>query len=143
MFGLISSIIAGISMSFQGVFNTRLSEKIGLWQTNFLVQAIAFLITGLILLFVGKGNLSNITSSNKLYLLGGPLSVIIIFTVMGGIENLGPTYSISTILVSQLLAAGIIDAFGFFGSEKVHFGSTKIIGLLIMILGIIIFKWKR
>ncbi|SHH82718.1 DMT family transporter [Clostridium grantii] len=143
MFGLISSIIAGISMSFQGVFNTRLSEKIGLWQTNFLVQAIAFLITGLILLFVGKGNLSNLGSSNKLYLLGGPLSVIIIFTVMGGIETLGPTYSISTILVSQLLAAGVIDAFGLFGSEKVYFGSTKIMGLLIMILGIIIFKWKR
>jgi transporter family-2 protein len=143
MFGLISSIIAGISMSFQGVFNTRLSEKIGLWQTNFLVQSTAFFLTGLILLFLGKGDLSNIDSSSKVYLLGGPLSVIIIFTVMCGIKNLGPTYSISTILISQLLAAGIIDAFGLFGSEKIHFGLTKIIGILIMTLGIVIFKWKR
>lgn len=143
MFGLISSIIAGISMSLQGMFNTRLGEKIGVWETNTLVQGIGFAITLIILFFAGNGNFNNLTSANKLYLLGGPLGVIIIFTVMGGIGSLGPTYAISTILVSQLLAAGLIDAFGLFGAEKIHFDITKILGIVIMIIGIVVFKWKH
>ncbi|MCY6372079.1 DMT family transporter [Clostridium ganghwense] len=143
MFGLISSIIAGIAMSLQGVFNTRLGEKIGLWETNVLVQGTGFALTLIILLLAGNGNFKNLSSTNKLYLLGGPLGVVIIFTVMNGIANLGATYAISIILVSQLLGAGLIDAFGLFDSKKLHFGSNEILGIVIMIVGIIIFKWKR
>ncbi|WP_461207009.1 DMT family transporter [Clostridium sp. DL1XJH146] len=143
MIGLISSIIAGISMSLQGVFNTRLSEKIGLWETNVLVQGIGFVITLAILYFVGNGNFKNLGNANKLYLLGAPLGVLIIFTVMLGIENLGPSYSISAILIAQLISAGIIDALGLFGSDKIKFNTNEFIGVFLMIAGILMFKWKR
>lgn len=142
MIGLILSIIAGISMSFQGVFNTRLGEKVGVWETNFIVQATGLVLTLAIMLLIGNGNFKNLRTSNKIYLLGGVLGVIIIYTVMEGIERLGTTYSISTILVSQLTAAAIIDAFGLFGAEKIRFDTTKFIGIGVMVLGIIIFKWK-
>ena len=142
MLGIIFSIIAGISMSLQGVFNTRLGEKIGLWETCIIVQGSALLLTIIISLFAGKGNYKNIYSANKIYLLGGVLGVIITYTVMKGIGLLGPTYSIGTILVAQLLAAGIIDSFGLFGAEQVKFHFTKYIGILTMVVGIILFKWK-
>ncbi len=129
-------------MSLQGVFNTRLGEKIGLWETNFIVQCSGLILTAFILFILGNGNFRNIKYCNKLYLLGGFLGVIIIYTVMEGISSLGATYSIATILVAQLAAAGIIDAFGFFGAHQIKFHITKIIGLCIMIIGIIIFKWK-
>lgn len=142
MIGLVFSIIAGICMSLQGVFNTRLGEKIGLWETNLVVQLSGFIITLVILFLAGNGSFKNIKQANKIYLLGGALGVIIIFAVMKGIKELGPTYSIASILVAQLTAAGIIDAFGLFGSKQIKFGTTKIIGVAIMILGIIIFKCK-
>ena len=34
MAGIIFSIIAGASMSIQGVMNTRLSDKIGIYESN-------------------------------------------------------------------------------------------------------------
>jgi transporter family-2 protein len=129
-------------MSLQGVFNTRVSEKIGLWETNVFVQGTAFLLTLIILLIAGNGNFKAIKEVNKLYLLGGALGAIIIFTVMKGISSLGPTYSIATILVAQLLAAGIIDSFGLFGATQLKFVLTKYIGIAIMIVGIVVFKWK-
>ncbi len=129
-------------MSLQGVFNTRLGEKIGLWETNAIVQGTGFALTLITLFLLGNGSLSNIKYCNKIYLLGGFLGVIITFTVMKGIASLGATYSIATILVAQLTAAALIDAFGFFGATQVKFHITKIIGICIMILGIIIFKWK-
>jgi transporter family-2 protein len=140
--GLIFSIIAGICMSLQGVFNTRASEKIGLWETNVLVQGSGLILTLIILLIVGNGNFKAIKEVNKLYLLGGILGSIIIFSVMQGITKLGPTYSIATILVAQLLAAGLIDSFGIFGANQVKFTLSKFIGVGTMIAGIVIFKWK-
>lgn len=140
--GILFSIIAGIAMSLQGVFNTRTSEKMGLWETNAFVQGSAFILTLIIVLIAGNGNFKEIKNVNKLYLTGGILGAIIIYTVMMGIESLGPTYSIATILVAQLTAAGIIDTFGLFGSEQIKFGLTKYIGVGMMIVGIVIFKWK-
>ena len=129
-------------MSLQGVFNTRVSEKIGLWETNVFVQGTGLIVTLIILLIAGNGNFKAIKEVNKLYLLGGVLGAIIIFTVMQGITRMGPTYSIATILVAQLLAAGIIDSFGMFGAEQIKFALSKYIGIGIMIVGIIVFKWK-
>lgn len=129
-------------MSLQGVFNTRVSQKIGLWETNVFVQATGLILTLIILFVAGNGDFKAIKEVNKLYLLGGALGAIIIFTVMMGISSMGPTCSIAIILVAQLLAAGVIDSFGLFDSSQIKFGLSKFIGLGVMVLGIIIFKWK-
>ncbi|MDH7605749.1 MAG: DMT family transporter [Melioribacter sp.] len=142
MLGIVFSILAGLLMSIQGVFNTRCSEKIGLWETNIIVQITGFVFTLIILLIVGNGDFKKITQVNKLYLLGGVIGVLIIYSVMRGISDLGPTYSISTILVAQLITAAVIDFLGLFGAEKVSFHFTKIIGVILMISGIIVFKLK-
>lgn len=143
MMAIIFAIISGISMSIQGIFNTRLSEKIGLWETNTLVQGIAFVLTLLVTFFFGKGNLSNLKDANKLYLLGGVLGIVITFTVMKSIGSSSATYAISIILIAQLVSAALIDAFGLFGSEKINFTLKECLGVAIMILGIIVFKWKK
>lgn len=142
MLGVLMCIISGAAMSVQGVFNTRLSESTGLLESNFIVQATALALSA-ISLFWAKGNMSAVTSVNKLYLTGGALAIIITLTVMLGIKNLSPTVAISIILVSQLAAAATIDAFALFGSEKVVFGIRKIFGLAVMIAGIIIFSYKK
>lgn len=142
LISIILAIISGVAMSVQGVFNTRLSEKIGLWEMIVIVQGIA-LISSLILSFFFKsGDYHEIRNVNKLYLLGGLIGVIITLTVVKSIGSMGATVGISIILVAQLLAAALIDALGLFGSEKITFRLSEIIGVLVMIFGIIIFKWK-
>ena len=109
MFGIICAIISGIAMSIQGVFNTRLGEKIGVWETTLLVQIIALVLSLIIFLFLGDGNYSNLKDSNKLYLLGGALGVVITFTVIKSVSSMGPTFGIGIILISQLLAAAPVS----------------------------------
>ncbi len=143
MFGILMCILSGAAMSFQGVFNTRLSEETGLLESNFIVQAIA-LVLAAISLFWAKNSFGGIMSVNKLYLFGGGvLAMVITLTVMLGIKNLSPAIAISIILISQLASAAAIDAFGLFGTEKAIFGLQKIIGLLVMIAGIVIFSFKK
>jgi len=142
MMGIIFAIIAGSAMSIQGVMNTRLSDKIGLYESNAWVQGTAFLLALLAVLILGKGNFKEIANVNKFYLLGGVLGIIITITVMLSIGKLSPTVAISIILISQLTVAALIDAFGLMESEKIVFGWNKYIGLLLMIGGMILFKWK-
>lgn len=143
MMSIIFAIISGVAMSVQGVFNTKVSEKVGLWETTVLVQAIALVSSLIISFFFGKGSYKAIQNVNKLYLLGGILGVVITFTVMKSIGGMGATCGIAIILISQLLAAAIINAFGLFGSEKISFHFKEILGIAIMIIGIVVFKWKQ
>lgn len=142
MLGILSSIISGISMSIQGIFNTRLGEKIGLLETNAVVQGTAFLITLILAFGFGKGNIQNIKLCKKIYLLGGVLGVIITFTVMYGMKSLGVTHSIALILVSQIIMAFLVDHLGLFDSKNVKFNLHEIVGLCFLIAGIVILKWK-
>lgn len=131
-------------MSFQGVMNTRLSDTIGMYESNVFVQGTAFVLGIAAMLVLGKGDLFQIMAvENKVYLLGGVLGLVITITVMMAIGNLSPTYAISTILISQLLVAAVIDAFGWLGSEKVPFTWNKYAGVALMIVGVVLFKWRR
>lgn len=143
MLGIIMSVIAGAAMSFQGVFNTRLSEKIGLYESNAFVQGTAFALALAAMFLLGKGDIARLGQADKVYWLGGVLGLIITVTVMMAIGNLSPTYAISIILISQLLVAAAIDAFGLFGSERVPFTWTKYAGIAVMIAGVLLFKWRR
>ena len=142
MIGFIMSIIAGATMSIQGVMNTRLSEKIGLYESNAFVQGTAFILSVIAVFILGKGQFSQILEVNKLYWLGGVLGLIITITVMLAIGDLSPTVAISVILISQLLVAALIDAFGLLGAEKVAFHWNKYVGVALMIAGVIAFKIK-
>lgn len=142
MSGIIFSIIAGAAMSIQGVMNTRLSDKIGLYESNAFVQGTAFLLSVLAVWILGKGSFKSLGEVNKLYWLGGVLGLVITITVMLGIGKLSPTVAISVILISQLLVAALIDAFGVMDSEKVAFTWNKYIGMALMIGGVLLFKWK-
>ncbi len=141
MMGLLFGAIAGALMSIQGAMNTRLGEKIGLWETTALVQGIGFLLSVVVAWIWGKGDVGGIASVNKFYLLGGVLGVGITFFVMLSMKNLGAAVSVSAILISQVLIAAILDAFGFLGMKKVPFGWNKYVGLLVMIGGLILFQW--
>jgi len=130
-------------MSVQGVFNTRLGDKIGVWETTLLVQIIALIVSLIVFFFFGDGSYTNLKEANKLYLLGGVLGVVITFTVIKSVGSMGPTLGIGIILISQLLTAALIDAFGLFGSDKIKFSLNHFLGIAIMIAGIVLFKWKH
>ncbi|MCX7921963.1 MAG: DMT family transporter [Clostridia bacterium] len=142
MLGIFFSILAGVLITVQGVFNTRLSDKIGQVEATVIVHLVGLITSLAVFSFIKGNSFSKITEVNKLYLLGGVMGVVIVLSVMKGISLLGPGFSISVLLITQLLAALIIDMFGLFGSPKVSFDFTKPLGVVIIILGILIFKFR-
>ncbi len=131
-----------MAMSVQGVMNTRLGEGIGRLEANALVQGTAFALSLAALMLWRQGSFTALGGVNKLYWLGGVLGTVITLTVMLGIKSLGTTVAISLILISQLLVAALIDAFGLMGSERLAFGWNKYVGLAVMCGGMLLFRAK-
>ncbi|MFI8712072.1 DMT family transporter [Brevibacillus brevis] len=142
MQGILFSLLAGVFICLQSVFNAQASTKLGLWQTNAIVHAVGFLVSFSIFLYVRDGDWKSIGEVNKMYLLGGVFGAVIVFSVMKGITSIGPAYAVSILLISQLLVALLIDSLGLFGVQKVPITLNKIIGIGIMIAGVVVFKLK-
>ena len=142
MLGFFCALAAGAAMSLQGVMNTRLGDKVGVLETNALVQGIGFLLAIVITFFFGKGNIRLIGQAPWYSWLGGVIAPIITVTVMFSIKGLSPTVAISTILLAQLTVAALIDAFGWLGTEQLPFSWQKYVGVGLMVAGVLLMKWK-
>lgn len=142
MTGVLYSLLAGVVIALQGVMNTRVGEKVGLLMTSTIVHGTGFIVSLLLYGLIRDGSLGPLHQVSKGYLLGGALGVVIVFSVMKGIGQLGPAYSVAILLVAQLIFALVIDSCGLFGSPKVPFVWNKAAGIGMMIVGIVVFKWK-
>lgn len=141
MTGIIFGLLAGLLMSVQGVFNTRLMDSSNPWTTNSWVHFSAFFTSLAIWFFTGRENLLSVFQvSNKLYLLTGVIGALITFTVIKSISDLGPAYATMLILLAQLVTSCLIEVFGLFGTEKMCFEWSKLIGFALMVAGIIVFQ---
>ena len=143
MFGMIAALVSGALMSIQGVFNTQVTEKTGSWITNTFVQLTGFLVC-LCIWFIKERNMtsfSNLMTVEPKYLLtGGIFGAFITFTVIMGMSSLGPAKAVMVIVAAQLIVAYLIEVFGWFGVEKVGFDWMKLLGTLLFLAGIVVFK---
>ena len=141
MWGFLAALISGALMSIQGVFNTEVTKTTGMWVSNAWVQLTAFAVCLAAWLIAGRDDVMMLGKVEPKYLLlGGVIGAFITFTVIKGMEMLGPARSVMLIVVSQLLVAYVIELFGMFGVEKQPFEWQKAIGMAITIGGIILFK---
>ena len=75
-------------------------------------------------------------------LLAGVIGAFITLTVIVSMDQLGPARAAQLIVVSQIAAAYLIELFGLFGVDKANFQWSKVLGLGLSIIGIMIVKWK-
>jgi len=128
-------------MSVQGVFNTRVMDSSNMWATNSWVHLTAFITSICIWYFSGREDLFSVFGvENKLYLFGGVIGAFITYTVIKSISGLGPAFATMLILIAQLVVSCLIEALGLFGTDKMCLEWSKLIGVILMIAGIIIFK---
>lgn len=142
MFGILIALISGALMSVQGVFNTGVTKETSIWVANCWVQFTALLFCLAAWLFTGRQSFTELFKvDHKYMLLGGILGALITFTVVHGMQSLGPARAVLLIVISQIVIAYVIELLGIFGVDKVAFEWKKLIGMCVAIVGIVIFKW--
>lgn len=144
MFGILIGMLSGALMSIQGVFNTEVTKQTSMWVTASFVQVTALIVCLVAWFVTGRdGSFAGILNVNPKYiLLGGAIGAFITYTVVASMNSIGPARAVMFIVASQLIIAYMIELFGMFGVDKQPFEMRKLIGLGVMIVGIITFKWE-
>lgn len=144
MWGILIALLSGALMSVQGIFNTELTKQTSLWISTGWVQISAFLVCVGAWLFTGRESVGALIKvENKYVLLGGVIGAFITVTVIQSMSSLGPAKAAMLIVIAQLAVAYLIELLGLFGVEKVDFQWRKFLGMVIAIVGIVIFKWEK
>ena len=142
MFGMLIALLSGALMSIQGVFNTQVTKATSVWVANIFVQFTALLVCLAAWLITDRSSLEALGKVEPKYmLLGGAIGAFITYTVIKGMEALGPAKAVMLIVISQLILAYVIEVFGLFGVEKQPLELRRVIGMGIAIVGVVIFKW--
>ena len=142
MMGLLIALISGALMSIQGVFNTQVTKASGVWSASAFVQFLALIVCLGVWACVERSPLLNVFRVEPKYmLLGGAIGALITYTVIRSMASLGPARAVMFIVISQLIVAYVIELFGMFVVEKQPLELRKVIGMVIAIVGVVIFKW--
>lgn len=143
MIGFFIALLSGALMSIQGIFNTQVTKTSGIWVANAFVQFTALLVCLGVWLATDRSSFGSLFRVEPKYmLLGGAIGAVITYTVIKGMELLGPAKAVMLIVIAQLIVAYIIELFGWFGTDKQPLEWRKVMGMGIAIAGVVIFKWK-
>ncbi|HFF3188679.1 DMT family transporter [Bacillus cereus] len=140
MSGFSLAILAGVLISLQSVFNTKVNENVGQWLTTACVLGIG-LISSILFYIITENSISiKVYTTNYLFYVSGLFGIGLIICIMIAIKNLGPAYTVLISLITQLVVALFIDTFGLFGMESVPLQINKLVGIGLLIFGVGIFK---
>ena len=143
MIGFLIAVISGLLMSVQGVFNTQVTKSSSIWVASAFVQFTALLVCLAAWLVSDRSSFAALLKVEPRYmLLGGAIGAFITYTVIKGMEMLGPARAVMLIVIAQLIVAYVIELLGLFGTEKQPLEWRKVIGMGIAVAGVVIFKWK-
>ena len=141
MFGVIIALLSGALMSIQGVFNTGVTKQTSLWVATGLVQLTALFVCVIAWFFTGRESVAALAEVRPRYLLaGGIIGAFITMTVVKSMGLLGPAKATLLIVVAQLAVSYLIELFGLFGADKTDFSWHRLIGMLLAVIGILIFR---
>ena len=143
MIGFFIALISGALMSIQGVFNTQVTKSSSIWVASAFVQFTALLVCLAAWLVSDRSSFAALLKVEpRCMLLGGAIGAFITYTVIKGMEMLGPARAVMLIVIAQLIVAYVIELLGLFGTEKQPLEWRKVIGMGIAVAGVVIFKWK-
>lgn len=141
MFGIIIALLSGALMSIQGVFNTGVTKQTSLWVATGLVQLTALFVCVIAWFFTGRESIAALSEVRPRYLLsGGIIGAFITMTVVKSMGLLGPAKATLLIVVAQLAVSYLIELFGLFGADRADFSWRKLIGMVLAVIGILIFR---
>ena len=131
------SFFTGILITIMISLNGVLSKHLGNYSSILVIHILGFLILTLILTLKKY----KIRFSKDIPLILYSAGIIGVFTVLFNnisFSALGEALTISLGLLGQTISSIIIDSFGLIKMQKISFKKEKILGLLLIILGIVV-----
>ncbi|WP_214890453.1 DMT family transporter [Exiguobacterium sp. s142] len=138
--GMMLAVMGGMLVCVQNTFNANVKQRVGAWATTTLVLALGFLASLLIGLMSEGSALFNLRDMETWYWFSGIIGVGVVMSVTQSVQQLGPSYAISIVMVSQILFALLWDTLGWFGLEAIPFTWKTALGIVLIVGGVLLFQ---
>lgn len=132
--------IAGVLVGMQAPINARLGRTIGSVQAatfSFVAGTIALALVAA-LFYGGLGSFGQVGKAPWWALVGGLLGAVYVTVAIVTVRTLGVSGLTATVIAGQLAAAVAIDRFGLLGISKQPIGAARIVGLLLLVVGVVL-----
>lgn len=133
----LASVFIGLLITIMVTINGALSKGIGDYKSVLIIHIVG-LITITFLLILKKEKLNLKKDIPKYLFSGGAIGVFVVLFNNISFNKLGASLTLSLGLFGQLILSGIIDHFGLFNMEVSKFNVKKIVGFLLIFVGIIV-----
>ena len=133
-------VAAGVGIPILAALNARLGVRIGSpVAAGVVLFAVAFLSAVAVLLLTGgQGALARVPGQPPVLFLGGCLVAFYVLSITFVAPRFGLANAILFVLLGQLLSAAVIDATGLMGLAAREVTATRLIGLAVTGLGIVL-----
>ena len=133
---LIVGLTGGIAAAFQAAFNGLMGQRLGDLESVFITYAGGgIVITAIIFLLKGGGNLGSWQTIPWYVFLAGPLGLVIIGSLTYTVPRLGAATASTLFVASYLILTAIMDHFGLFGAAQRALDLPRLLGVAILLLG--------
>jgi len=131
------AVMAGLLGAVQVAVMGKLGERIGSLEAVMIAAIVTGVIVLPILLVVrqGFGELGDTLSQPWWMLTGGALGAAIVFSITIAGPRIGTTAVVALLIAGQLVAATVIDRYGWFGFDRVGLDWPRVLGLVLLAAG--------
>ena len=145
--GIFIAFLAGIFISVQGSINGMVGNNSSVNAVISIPVAVQFLIYMLIVAFNSgfrRDIVGIVDYKNGIFYLviAAILGIGIMLTLTISFMKVGPLLALSIVVFSQLMVSMVIEHFGFFGNAVKTISISRVMGLMMMILGVVLFSRK-
>lgn len=129
------SIFTGIILAIMISLNGQMTNISGNYAASVIIHFIGLIGIILVLIFT-KSKIGNLKGVPFYMFTGGLIGILTLLFTNASFIGLGVSLTVSLSLLGQLLTSLVIDNFGYFNMNVVEFDKKKILGLVIIIVGI-------
>jgi transporter family-2 protein len=129
-------LAGGVAIGLQSPLASLLSQKLGVFESVFIVHLGGVLIALIPLLIYGGGKLSQWRSVPWYAPGAGIFGLAVIASISFMILRVGIAAAITTLIAGQLLMGTILDHYGLLGATIKPLGVTRIIGMSVVMVGV-------
>ena len=136
LFILLIGLAGGIAVGVQSPLASMLTQRLGAFESVFIVHFGGAIVALIPLLIWGGGKWSQWRSVPWYAWLAGAFGLVVISAISYMIPRIGVAGSIITIVSGQLLVGMILDHFGWLGADVRPLDATRLIGMGIVLFGV-------
>jgi len=132
---ILVGLAGGIAVGLQSPMASMITQRLGIFESVFIVHIGGALIALIPLLIYGS-KLAQWRSVPWYTLGAGIFGLVVIAAISYMIPRVGVAASITTVVAGQLLVGTILDQYGWLGTAVKPLDATRILGLGVVLVGV-------